>query len=77
MQVELSIDRKKNLPEGAEPALEKELLRRISASYSDCSLRIRRGSMDGLSVTGCEKADRVRIEEILQETWESADDWFC
>ncbi|WPR95447.1 DinI family protein [Klebsiella aerogenes] len=76
MRIELTIDKKKELPDGAVPALEKELLRRISADYDDCSIRIRRSSMDGLTVTGCEKSDRERIEEILQETWETADDWF-
>ncbi|HFZ0538529.1 TPA: DinI family protein [Klebsiella aerogenes] len=76
MRIELNIDKKKELPEEAIPALEEELLRRISADYDDCSIRIRRASMDGLTVTGCEKCDRERIEEILQETWETADDWF-
>lgn len=32
--------------------------------------------MDGLSVRNGTPADREAIEEILQETWESADDWF-
>jgi len=27
-------------------------------------------------VLGASKEDRDRISEILQETWESADDWF-
>ena len=31
---------------------------------------------DGLSVIGGDKSDKKRIEEILQETWESADEWF-
>ncbi|SSW80113.1 DNA-damage-inducible protein I [Klebsiella pneumoniae] len=29
-----------------------------------------------LSVFGALKEDKDRISEILQETWESADDWF-
>ncbi|HFW6381971.1 TPA: DinI family protein [Klebsiella aerogenes] len=76
MKIELTIDKRKSLPEGAVPALEKELLRRINAKYDDCSLQIRRASADGLSITGCEKCDKERIEEILKETWETADDWF-
>lgn len=32
--------------------------------------------MDGLSVRNGTTADREEIEEILQEVWESADDWF-
>jgi len=76
MKVEVTIDRTKKLPDGAVPALEKELLKRINQSYSDCKLTVRRAGSDGLNVTGAEKSDKKRIEEILQETWESADDWF-
>jgi hypothetical protein len=76
MKIEITIDRTKKLPDGAVPALEKELLCRISENYSDCKLTIRRASSDGLSIIGGEKGDKQRIEEILQETWESADDWF-
>ncbi|HEJ7885220.1 TPA: DinI-like family protein [Serratia liquefaciens] len=32
--------------------------------------------MDGLSVRNGTPVDRKQIEEILQETRESADDWF-
>ncbi|HDH0558016.1 TPA: DinI-like family protein, partial [Klebsiella pneumoniae] len=31
---------------------------------------------DGLSVLGGADGDKKRVEQILQETWESADDWF-
>ncbi|SBW24838.1 DNA-damage-inducible protein I [Citrobacter europaeus] len=51
-------------------------MRRISQDYSDCKLTIRRTESDGLSVIGGEKSDKKRIEEILQETWESVDEWF-
>ncbi|WP_334613695.1 DinI family protein [Escherichia coli] len=73
MRVELTIDRTKKLPDGAVPALEAELLNRLSKQYNDCKLTIKRASSDGLSVFGGEKKE---VEKILQETWESADDWF-
>ncbi|WIO41088.1 DinI family protein [Klebsiella electrica] len=76
MKVEITIDRKKSLPDGAVPALEVELLRRLSQSYEDCKLTIRRAGADGLSVFGGIDGDKETVEEILQETWESADDWF-
>lgn len=76
MKVELTIDRTKELPKGAIPALEKEFLKRLSNQYEDCSLVIRRAGSDGLSVFGGDKDDKKKIEKILQETWESADDWF-
>ncbi|HEM8686461.1 TPA: DinI family protein [Citrobacter koseri] len=76
MKIELTIDRTKKLPDGAVPALEKELLKRLNNHYENCSLIIRRAGSDGLSVFGGEKDDKKQIEKILQETWESADDWF-
>ncbi|MES0345689.1 DinI family protein [Citrobacter koseri] len=76
MKVELTIDRTKKIPDGAVPALEKELLKRLNNQYENCSLIIRRAGSDGLSVFGGDKDDKKKIEKILQETWESADDWF-
>lgn len=76
MKVELTIDRTQELPKGAVPALEKELLKRFQNQFDECSLVIRRAGSDGLSVYGNEKEAKKRVEEILQQTWESADDWF-
>lgn len=76
MKIEVTIDRTKELPAGAVPALEKELLRRLNQNYEDCKLTIRRAGSDGLTVLGGMDGDKETIEEILQDTWESADDWF-
>lgn len=76
MKVELTIDRTKELPEGTVPALERELLKRIQSQFDECSLIVRRAGSDGLSVYGGEKEAKKKVEEILQQTWESADDWF-
>ncbi|EAM4462367.1 DinI-like family protein [Salmonella enterica] len=76
MKIELTIDRTKVLPKGALPALEKELLKRLNNHYDHCRLTIRRAGSDGLSVFGGDEDDKKKIEEILRETWESADDWF-
>ncbi|HEG1754155.1 DinI family protein [Enterobacter kobei] len=76
MKVELIIDRTKKLPDGAVPALEKELMKRLHNRFDNCSLVIRRAGTDGLSVYGAEKDAKKTIEEILQETSESAEDWF-
>ena len=77
MKVEITSDRQKNLPDGAMPALEKGLLRRLDQNFNNCSLVIRQASSDGLTVLGGMDGDKKRFEEILQNTWESADDWFC
>lgn len=76
MRVEVRIDKKKKLPDGVVPALEAELLRRLSQSNEDYKLIVRCTSTDGLSVTGGADGEKKRVEQILQETWESADDWF-
>ncbi|ELT0526146.1 TPA: DinI-like family protein [Citrobacter freundii] len=76
MKVELTIDRMKELPKGAVPALEKELLNRLNDHYDNCRLTIRRAGSNGLSVFGGGKDDKKKIESILQDTWESADEWF-
>ncbi|HCR1048483.1 DinI-like family protein [Enterobacter kobei] len=76
MKVDLTIDRTKELPEGAVPALERELLKRLQSQFEECCLIVRRAGSDGLSVYGGEKEDKKKVEEILQQTWESADDWF-
>ena len=77
MKVEITIDRQKKLPDDAVPALEKELLRRLDQNFNNCSLVIRRANSDRLTVLGGMDGDKKRVEEILQDTWESADDWFC
>ncbi|ELA6223467.1 DinI family protein [Salmonella enterica] len=76
MKIELTINKSKELPRGAIPALEKELLKRLQNQYENCNLTICRGSQDGLSIVGAADGDKKRIQSILQETWESADDWF-
>ena len=73
MKIELTIDRMKKLPDGAIPALESELFKRLSKQFDDCQLTIKRAVNDGLTVFGGYKKE---VEHILQETWESADEWF-
>lgn len=73
MKIELTIDRMKKLPDGAIPALESELLKRLSKQFDNCHLTIKRASNDGLTVFG---GDKKEVEHIVQETWESADEWF-
>lgn len=76
MKAEITIDHTKEHPKGALPVLETELLKRLQNHFDVCSLVIRRAGSDGLSVYGGEKEVKKKIEEILQQTWESADDWF-
>ncbi|MBN0855975.1 DinI-like family protein, partial [Pseudomonas aeruginosa] len=59
-------------------ALNNELSRRIAEQFPaiDSQVSVRYATGNQLSVFGALKEDKDRISEILQETWESADDWF-
>lgn len=76
MKVELVIQKNKELPAGAVAAIEQEFQKRLLKSYPDCRVAVRLGAQDNLSVIGAVKGAKERVENILQETWESADDWF-
>ncbi|WP_269933894.1 DinI-like family protein [Serratia liquefaciens] len=74
--VEVRLDKKKQLPPGAASALAVELNKRLQCKFSDIEATVRMAGMDGLSVRNGTPADKEAIEEVLQETWESAEDWF-
>ncbi|EKN4799059.1 DinI-like family protein [Yersinia enterocolitica] len=76
MKIEVSIDRTKKLPKGAEQALQTELTKRLSVHFPECLVSVRRAGSDGLSILRVTDAEKERVEAILQETWESADEWF-
>lgn len=78
MRVEVTIARTTAMPAGALDALAGELSRRINDSFPerDGAVTVRYAAANNLSVLGGAKEDKERISEILQETWESADDWF-
>lgn len=79
MRIEVTIAKTTSLPPGAIDALANELSRRITQHYpeNDNHVQVRYAAANNLSVLGASKEDRDRISEILQETWESADDWFA
>lgn len=76
MKVEVTIDRTKELPKGSVQVPEGEILKRPQSQFDECSLIVRRAGSDGLSVYGGDKEAKKKVEEILQQTWESADVWF-
>jgi len=76
LHVEVTIDKKKKLPEGAAAALAVELNNRLQRKFTEIEAIVRMAGSDGLSVRGGTPADRDLIEEVLQETWEGAEDWF-
>lgn len=66
MKSEVTNAKHKKLPDGAINGHEQELLRRLSQSYDDCKLTIRRTCSDGQSVLGGADRDKYRVEQILQ-----------
>ncbi|XTZ36932.1 DNA damage-inducible protein I [Salmonella enterica] len=78
MRIEVTIAKTTPLPPGAIDALAGELSRRLNNNYPDSEnkITVRYAAANNLSVLGGAKEDKERITEILQETWESADDWF-
>ena len=78
MRIEVTVAKTTALPAGALDALAGELSRRINDQFPDSggTVSVRYAANNNLSVIGGIKEDIDRISEILQETWESADDWF-
>lgn len=76
MRVEITIERKKKLPNGTMSALESELLKRLNNQFSCCKITVPRAATGNLSVMGGDKEQKKTVDAILQETRESDDDWF-
>jgi len=78
MRVEITVAKTSPLPAGALDALSVELVRRITQDFPDDDhhVKVRYAGGNQLSVFGGCKESRERISELLQETWESADEWF-
>lgn len=80
MIVEVSIakEKAKGMPKGSVDALREELTKRLSQNYSDLQVVVKLASNDGLSVLRSQNKDTDRefVSTVLQETWESAEDWF-
>ncbi|MCW3190952.1 DinI family protein, partial [Escherichia coli] len=60
------------------PALQQEMLRRISKRYDDVDVIVKSASNDGLTILrAVDKESALEfVQETLQEVWQTADDWF-
>jgi DNA-damage-inducible protein I len=78
MRIEVTVAKTTSLPAGAIDALTSELEKRINKDFPDAThhVSVRYAAANNLSVMGGGKDAKDRITDILQETWESADDWF-
>ncbi|TKI03872.1 DinI-like family protein [Martelella alba] len=78
MHVEVNIEKEKAkaMPKGSITALQDELTRRLRKKYSGIIVEVKVKGADALYVRGATTIEREDIDAILQQTWESADDWF-
>ncbi|EKN4832041.1 TPA: DinI-like family protein [Yersinia enterocolitica] len=76
LRVEVTIDKlnAKSFPVGYTEALTEELTNRLSRKFGEVDVKVRFAGADGLTVLGGASEDKKTVEEILQDTWESADD---
>ncbi|MCB5297561.1 DinI-like family protein [Yersinia intermedia] len=78
LRVEVTIDKLniKKFPAGYTDALTEELNKRLTRKFGEIDVKVRFAGADGLTVLGGASEDKKTVEEILQDTWESVDDWF-
>lgn len=80
MRIEITVARDKaaKMPAGSLEALTAEMTKRVSEQYSDVEVIVKPASHDGLSILRAPDKESARqfVEAVLQEVWESADDWF-
>lgn len=78
MRIEVTVAKTTSLPAGAIDALTAELSKRIDKQFPESAnnVYVRYTGANNLTVMGGGHEAKDRITEILQETWESADDWF-
>ncbi|EFC5376198.1 TPA: DinI-like family protein [Escherichia coli] len=80
MRIEICIAKEKisKMPKGSVPALQHEMLRRVSKRYDDVDVIVKSASNDGLTILRAVDKESAQefVQETLQEVWETADDWF-
>ncbi|UMR82070.1 DinI-like family protein [Escherichia coli] len=80
MRIEICIAKEKfsKMPKGSVPALQQEMLRRVSKRYDDVDIIVKSASNDGLTILRAVDKESAQefVQETLQDVWETADDWF-
>ena len=75
MRVEIMIDKEQKISQATLEALETELYRNLTPLYPKMAIRIRKGSANGIELTGLKlDEDKQRVMEIMQQVWED-DSW--
>ncbi|MCK0552595.1 DinI family protein [Pantoea ananatis] len=78
VEVTIAKEKVKAMPKGAVDALRDELIKRLGKKYEELEVIVKPASNDGLSVRRSpdKEGDKAQVEKVLQEAWESADEWF-
>ncbi|WP_426712777.1 DinI-like family protein [Cronobacter muytjensii] len=75
MRVEIMINKEQKISEATLQALENELYRHLQPIYPKTAIRIRKGGVNGLELSGFRlDEDKKRVMKILQQVWED-DSW--
>jgi DNA-damage-inducible protein I len=75
MRIEIMIDKEQKISQGILAALEAELYRNLLPTYPNTSIRIRKGTANGVELSGLKlDADKKNVMDILQSVWED-DSW--
>lgn len=75
MRIEIMIDKEQKISQSTLDALESELYRNLRPLYPKTVIRIRKGSSNGVELTGLQPdEERKQVMKIMQKVWED-DSW--
>lgn len=75
MRIEIMIDKEQKISQSTLDALEFELYRNLRPLYPKMVIRIRKGSSNGVELTGLQlDEERKQVMKIMQKVWED-DSW--
>ncbi|MDE1190131.1 MAG: DinI-like family protein [Pantoea sp.] len=75
MRVEIMIDKEQKISQGTLAALECELYKNLLPIYPKTSIRIRKGSANGVELSGLKLDEEKKdVMDILQAVWQY-DSW--
>lgn len=75
MRIEIMINKEQKISQDILAALEAELYKNFLPIYPDTSIRIRKGSANGVVLSGVRQDDdKKNVMDILQSVWED-DSW--
>lgn len=75
MRIEIMIDKEQKISQSTLDALESELYRNLCPLYPKTVIRIRKGSSNGVELTGLQlDEERKQVMKNMQQVWED-DSW--